>query len=88
MCSHFGSCVLKRAKSTPAMSSPKGKGKGKDPAPPPPGPSAGGGMLSSVASGVGTLVEGFDRRGTEPFELFRSEFGQNSVRIKEILLEF
>ena len=24
------------------------------------------------------LVERFDRRGTEPFELFRSEFGQNS----------
>ena len=33
-------------------------------------------------------VEGFDRRGTEPFELFGSEFGQNSVRIKVILLEF
>ena len=25
-----------------------------------------------------TLVERFDRRGTAPFELFRSEFGQNS----------
>ena len=25
-----------------------------------------------------TLVERFDRRGTEPFELFTSEFGQNS----------
>ena len=37
---------------------------------------------------VQRLVERFDRRGTEPFELFRSEFGQNSVRIKEILLEF
>ena len=35
-----------------------------------------------------TLVERLDRRGTEPFELFRSEFGQNSVRIKEILLKF
>ena len=35
---------------------------------------------------VASLVERFDRRGTEPFELFRSEFGQNSVRIKEILL--
>ena len=33
-------------------------------------------------------VERFDRRGTEPFELFRSEFGQNSARIEEILLEF
>jgi len=37
---------------------------------------------------VEILVERFDRRGTEPFELFRSEFGQNSFRIKEILLEF
>ena len=25
-------------------------------------------------------VERFDRRGTEPFELFRSEFGQNSKK--------
>ena len=33
---------------------------------------------------VASLVERFDRRGTEPFELSRSEFGQNSVRIKEI----
>ena len=30
------------------------------------------------SSRVCTLVERFDRRGTEPFELFRSEFGQNS----------
>ena len=37
---------------------------------------------------VPLLVERFDRRGTEPFEQFRSEFGQNSARIKEILLEF
>ena len=28
-------------------------------------------------------VERFDRRGTEPFELFRSEFGQNSVKIMD-----
>jgi hypothetical protein len=34
------------------------------------------------------LFERFDRRGTEPFELFRSEFGQNCIRIQEILLEF
>ena len=27
---------------------------------------------------AGRWVERFDRRGTEPFELFRSEFGQNS----------
>ena len=37
---------------------------------------------------VRSLVERFDRRGIEPFELFRSEFGQNSVRIREMLLEF
>ena len=37
---------------------------------------------------VRTLVERFDRRGIEPFELFRSEFGQRCVRIQEILLEF
>ena len=28
--------------------------------------------------GVAALVERFDRGGTEPFEPFRSEFGQNS----------
>ena len=33
-------------------------------------------------------VERFDRRGIEPFELFTSEFGKNSLRIEEILLEF
>ena len=34
-------------------------------------------------------VERFDRRGTEPFELFRSEFGQNSFKNlnSEFLLE-
>ena len=31
---------------------------------------------------VMNLVERFDRRGTEPFELFRSEFGQNSGTFK------
>ena len=31
-----------------------------------------------AVDGVWDLVERFDRRGTEPFELFRSEFGQNS----------
>ena len=30
-----------------------------------------------------TWVERFDRRPIEPFELFTSEFGQNSVRIQE-----
>ena len=37
---------------------------------------------------VKLYVERFDRRGTEPFELFRSEFGQNSgifVRIHQKL---
>ena len=33
------------------------------------------------------LVERLDRRGTEPFELFRSEFGQNSFKIQEFSLE-
>ena len=33
------------------------------------------------------LVERFDRRGIEPFELFTSEFAQRCVRIQEILLE-
>ena len=33
------------------------------------------------------LVGRFDRRGTEPFELFRSEFGQNSFKIQEFSLE-
>ena len=36
---------------------------------------------------VRNLVERFDRRGIEPFELFRSEFGQNSVKIQECSLE-
>ena len=36
---------------------------------------------------VKTCVERFDRRGIEPFELFTSEFGQNSVKIEYILLE-
>ena len=30
---------------------------------------------------AGAWVERFDRRVTEPFELFRSEFGQNSFKI-------
>ena len=32
---------------------------------------------------VNARVERFDRRPIEPFELFTSEFGQNSVRIQE-----
>ena len=34
-----------------------------------------------------TWVERFDRRGIEPFELFRSEFGQNSFKIQEFSVE-
>ena len=33
------------------------------------------------------LVERFGQRGTEPNELFRSEFGQNSCKIQEFSLE-
>ena len=33
------------------------------------------------------LVQRFDRRGTEPNELFRSEFRQNSSKIQEFSLE-
>ena len=36
------------------------------------------GLGKTVQTSVFFLVERFDRRGTEPFELFRSEFGQNS----------
>ena len=36
---------------------------------------------------VRRLVERFDRRRTEPFELFRSEFGQSSFKIQEFSLE-
>ena len=35
-----------------------------------------------LEAGLLALVESFDRRGTEPFELFRSEFGQRCVRIQ------
>ena len=34
-------------------------------------------MLGESIGQVATLVERFDRRGTGPFELFRSAFGQN-----------
>ena len=36
---------------------------------------------------VDCWVERFDRRGIEPFEPFRSEFGQNSFKIQEFSLE-
>ena len=44
--------------------------------------------VGRVAGVAPDRVEGFDRRGIEPFEFFRSEFGQNSLKIVEILLEF
>ena len=46
--------------------------------------------VTSAAFGIAAVyfrVERFDRRGTEPFELFRSEFGQNSFKIQEFSLE-
>ena len=44
-------------------------------------------VLRCTPNAVLNLVERFDRRGIEPFELFTSEFGQDSVRILEILLD-
>ena len=44
--------------------------------------------ISALWMQVATWVERFDRRGIEPFELFTSEFGPNSLRIEEMLLEF
>ena len=46
---------------------------------------SGGGPLPAGREG---WVERFERRGTEPFELWRWEFGQHCVRIQEILLKF
>ena len=40
-----------------------------------------------AAGSVDSLVERFDRRGTEPFELFTLEFGHNSFKIQEFSLE-
>ena len=44
-------------------------------------------VLRCTPNAVLNLVERFDRRGIEPFELFKSEFGQQSVKIQCILLE-
>ena len=41
------------------------------------------GMVRRKIPAVEGLVGTFDRRGTEPFELFRSEFGQNSGNFVE-----
>ena len=41
------------------------------------------GAVTDCGGGVYAWVERFDRRPIEPFELFTSEFGQNSVRIQE-----
>ena len=40
-------------------------------------------QMEALRSVVDNRVERFDRRPIEPFELFTSEFGQNSVRIQE-----
>ena len=39
--------------------------------------------IASAELPIQVRVERFDRRPIEPFELFTSEFGQNSVRIQE-----
>ena len=46
------------------------------------------GSADEQLAAVLALVERFGWRGIEPFELFGSEFGQNSARNKEILLGF
>ena len=56
--------------------------------PTPPGPQPSTPPPPTGLAPVAPLVDRFDRRGIEPLELFRSEFGQNSLRIEEILLEF
>ena len=43
--------------------------------------------LHNAQPKVRVWVERFDRRGTEPNELFRSEFGQSSFKIQEFSLE-
>ena len=45
-----------------------------------------GGWADAAGPLVLGWVERFDRRGSEPFELFTSEFGRNSVKIQYILL--
>ena len=41
------------------------------------------GFAAGLAAGFSAWVERFGWRGTEPFELFRSEFGQNSWNPKK-----
>ena len=43
--------------------------------------------LDGIVTLVAALVERFDRRGTESFELFRPEFAQHSVKIQEFSLD-
>ena len=45
------------------------------------------GVPQAPAEAGAAWVERFDRRGIEPFELFTSEFGQNSFKIQEFSLE-
>ena len=74
-----------RADSPPAGAPPGGRG---SPASPP-SSLVGEAPVHPVLTGSGrtwaafALVERFDRRGIEPFELFRSEFGQNSWNPKK-----
>ena len=51
------------------------------PPPRPPKPRPARGTLRGIRAAEKSFAERFGWRGTEPFELFRSEFGQNSVRI-------
>ena len=51
------------------------------------GPRLSGRPANRTNPGARSWVERFDRRGIEPFELFTSELGQNSVKIQYILLE-
>jgi hypothetical protein len=45
-------------------------------------------VLADEAGHFEPKLKGSIGEGSNPFELFRSEFGQNSLRIEEILLEF
>ena len=42
----------------------------------------GSGWMGAVEGSVPTRVERFDRQGTEPFELLRSEFDRNSFKLQ------
>ena len=46
-------------------------------------PRADAARVAAAFSAAATYGERFERRGIEPFELFRSEFGQNSCKFQE-----